>query len=214
MRHSHSELHLIAYLTGCQELSDQARRQVSTYGDEHRRAGELVEDALRLVRHADEVLRLAIAAERAASTSWQEIGERLDVSRQAAHERFARIVDEISDAVLFPKREPDHEGGLGWWACPDGLEDSEATVRRLDEWALRHREPADPGSGEHPISDGLGRREDLARVEATFSAIAPLPPAPYRAAFYRAQTLVPLRRGGSPRDRTYTLPQPAGLPPS
>ena len=166
MPYTRSELHRIAYLVACRELSDAARGQVSTYGDEYRRAGELVEDALRLARHADEVLRLAVAAERAASTPWQEIGERLDVSRQAAHERFARIVDEISDGVLFPAREPDHEGGLGWWACPDGLEDPEATVRRLDEWALRHREPADPGSGEHPVSDGLSRREDLARVEA------------------------------------------------
>jgi len=49
-----------------------------------------------------------------------------------------------------------------------------------------------------------------ARRDGTFSAIAPLPPAPFRAAFYRAQTLVPLRRGGEARDRTYTLPQPAG----
>ena len=166
MAYTRSELHRIAYLVACRELSDAARGHVSTYGDEYRRAGELVEDALRLVHQADEVLRLAVATERAASTSWQEIGERLDVSRQAAHERFARVVDEISDGVLFPTREPDQEGGLGWWACPDGLEDPEATVRRLDEWALRHREASDPERGECPVSGGLGRREDLARVEA------------------------------------------------
>jgi len=166
MRYSRPELHLIAYLVACRELSDAARGQVSTYSEEYRRAGELVEDALRLVHQADEVLRLAVAAERAASTSWQEIGERLDVSRQAAHERFARVVDEISDGVLFPTREPDHEGGLGWSACPDGLEDPEASVRQLDEWALRHREPSDPERGESPVSGGLGAREDLASVEA------------------------------------------------
>ena len=68
--------------------------------------------------------------------------------------------------MLFRTREPDHEGGLGWWACPDGLEDPEATVRQLDEWALRHREPSDPDRGERPVSCGLGRREDLAGVEA------------------------------------------------
>jgi hypothetical protein len=58
------------------------------------------------------------------------------------------------------------EGGLGWWACPDGLEDPERTVRRLDEWALRHREVGDPERGEHPVSAGLGRRKDLAAIEA------------------------------------------------
>jgi hypothetical protein len=163
---THSELHRVAYLAACQELSDQARGQVSTYGDGYRRAGELVEDALRLVGQADEILRLAVAAERAASTSWQEIGERLDVSRQAAHERFARIVEEISDGVLFPDRDPDHEGGLGWWACPDGLDDPERTVRLLDEWAVRHREPIDPERGEHPVSEGLGRRPDLVAIDA------------------------------------------------
>ena len=166
MVYTRSELHRIAYLVACRELSDAARGQVATYGQEYRRAGELVEDALRLVHQADEVLRLAVATERAASTSWQEIGERLDVSRQAAHERFARVVDEISDGVLFPVREPAHEGGLGWSACPDGLEDPEATVRRLDEWALRHREPSDPERGECPVSGGLGGREDLASVDA------------------------------------------------
>jgi hypothetical protein len=36
----------------------------------------------------------------------------------------------------------------------------------LDEWALRHRERTDPDSGEQPVSAELGRREDLAAVEA------------------------------------------------
>ena len=166
MSFANSELHRIAHLAACRDLSDAARSQVSTYGEEHRRAGDLVEEALQLVGHAEEVLRLAVAAERAQSTSWQEIGARLDVSRQAAHERFAGIVEEISDGVLFPAREPEREGAFGWWACPDGLEDPEATVRRLDEWAVRHREPTDPERGEHPVSGGLRRREDLARIEA------------------------------------------------
>jgi hypothetical protein len=161
-----SDLHLIAYMEACRELSDRARGQVSTYGAAYRRAGELVDDALRLVGQAEEVLRLAVAAERAASTSWQEIGERLGVSRQSAHERFAQAVQAISDGALFPAREPAREGALGWWACPDGLQDPEATVRGLDEWALRHREPTDPDRGEHPVSAGLRRREDLAAVEA------------------------------------------------
>jgi hypothetical protein len=166
MGFSYSDLHLIAYMEACRELSDSARGQVSTYGEARRRGGELVEDAARLVADAEEVLRLAIAAERAASTPRQEIGERLGVTRQSAHERYAAGVQEISDGVLFPTREPENDDGLGWWACPDGLEDPEATVRRLDEWARHHSERTDPERGEKPVSGGLGRREDLAAVEA------------------------------------------------
>jgi hypothetical protein len=43
----------------------------------------------------------------------QEIGERLQVSRQAARERFARIVEEISDGVLFPGTLS--AGAGAWW---------------------------------------------------------------------------------------------------
>ncbi len=118
-----------------------------------------------MLRQAEEGLRLAVAAERTAGTSWQEIGERLDVTRQSAHERFAAAVEEIADGVLFPDREPD-QGGLGWWACPDGLDDPGRTVTELDAWARRHREPTDVDRGEHPVSGGLGRRPDLEAIEA------------------------------------------------
>src|SRR3954471_18149437 len=114
MGYSFAELHRIAYMAACRELSERARGQVSTDGDAYRRPGELVDDALALVRHAEDVLRLAVAAERAAATSWQEMGERLEVPRQSAHERFAAGVQAIADGILFPDREPDHDGGLGW----------------------------------------------------------------------------------------------------
>src|SRR5215204_3594062 len=114
MRFTHAQLHRIAYMAACRELSDGARGQVSTYGDGHRRPGELIADAVALRHEAEDVVRLAVAAERAAGTSWQEIGERLDVTRQSAHERFARAVEQIADGILFPQRDPDHDGGLGW----------------------------------------------------------------------------------------------------
>src|SRR4051794_28498621 len=119
-----------------------------------------------MVRDAEDVVRLAVAGERAAGTSWQEIGDRLDVTRQSAHERFARPVEQIADGVLFPEREPDHEGGLGWWACPDGLQDPEHSVARLDEWAARQREPTDPERGPHPVSAGLQHDDRAAAIEA------------------------------------------------
>ena len=68
---------------------------------------------------------LAVAFERARGTSWQEIGDELGASRQAAHERYASVVDEIHEGILFPWR--DGDGVMpGWWACPDGLEDPAA----------------------------------------------------------------------------------------
>src|SRR4051794_585293 len=166
MGYSFAELHRIAYMAACQQLSDRARGQVSTYGDAYRRPGELVDDALALLRQAEDALRLAVAAERAAATSWQEIGERLDVTRQSSHERFAAGVEQIADGILFPDREPDHEGGLGWWACPDGLEDPQRTVGELDAWAARHRERSDPERAPRPVSAGLGQRPDRAAIEA------------------------------------------------
>src|SRR3954451_6467309 len=137
MGYSFADLQRIAYMAACQQLSERARGQVSTDGDAYRRPGELVDDALALLRQAEDVLCLAVAAERAAATSWQEIGERLEVTRQSAHGRFAAGVGEIADGILFPDREPDHEGGLGWWACPDGLDDPQRTVGALDAWAAR-----------------------------------------------------------------------------
>src|SRR4051794_13463754 len=154
MGYSFAELHRIAYMAACQQLSERARGQVSTDGDAYRRPGELIDDALALLRQAEQVLRLAVAAERAAATSWQEIGERLDVTRQSAHERFAAAWRRSPTAILFPEREPDHEGGLGWWACPDGLDDPQRTVGELDAWAARHRERSDPERAPQPVSAG------------------------------------------------------------
>lgn len=161
-----AELARIAHLESCRELSEQARSQVSTYGEGNRRAGELVEEAHRLVRDAEDVLRLAVAAERAAGVSWEAIGEVLEIARQSAHERYAQAVDRILDGILFPTRESER-GGPGWWACPDGLEDPDKTLARLDGWAARRREPTDPERGSAPVSAELRRRrEKTAGIEA------------------------------------------------
>lgn len=154
MRLSEVDLTRLAYSAACRELSDRARGQVPTYADEWGQAGGLVEAAAMMLADADRVLQLAVAAERAASVSWQTIGEVLDVSRQSAHERFAGAVQEVRDGILFPHR--DGLPGLpGWWACPDGLDDPERTLCDLDKWVVRHRESTDPGGErEHPVSEG------------------------------------------------------------
>ncbi|MFB7478923.1 hypothetical protein ACFUEM_02910 [Streptomyces anulatus] len=51
--------------------------------------GELVEQAMRLVRQAEALLEQAVIAERARDTSWERIGRSLGgVTKSAAHKRF------------------------------------------------------------------------------------------------------------------------------
>jgi hypothetical protein len=157
----------IAYMEACRELSDRARSEVSTYGDGYGHGGELIENARQLVSQAERVLELAVAAERGTSVSWETIGEALEVTRQTAHARFAQKVEDVLDDVLFPAREGT-DGQLGWWACPDGLEDPVKTVQRLDAWATRHRERTDPERGERPVSENLqtGRNAGVDGIDA------------------------------------------------
>jgi hypothetical protein len=165
MELSLKDLTRLAVSQASRDLSDLARSQVPTSSDGYLRAGELLSEARRLAAGADQVVRLAVAFERARGTSWQEIGDELGASRQAAHERYAPIVDEIHEGILFPWRDGD---GVtpGWWACPDGLDDPAATSRRLDGWVVRHREPSDPDHGENPVSRALAAREDREALDA------------------------------------------------
>jgi hypothetical protein len=103
-------------------------------------------------------VRLAVVAERYRGTSWAEIGEALGVTRQAAHERYADAEREVREALLFPGRDGEEPGALGWWASPDGLAHPEETARDLDEWERRHREPTDPDRGDRAVSAGLKPR--------------------------------------------------------
>ncbi len=149
----------LAHATACRSLADRARGQVTTSANERDGGrGLLIEDAVALVREAERVLQLAVATERSRGVSWEGVGEVLGISRQSAHERFSGPVKEIDDGILFPRRDPD-DGGLGSWACPDGLEDPERTARDLDGWAVRHREAWDPDRDDvRPVSRGLGHR--------------------------------------------------------
>ena len=64
-------------------------------GDPHGRPGAVAQvAAARDVReHADRVLAAAVAQARAAGCTWQEIGDVLGTTRQAAFQRFGRPID-------------------------------------------------------------------------------------------------------------------------
>jgi hypothetical protein len=63
--------------------------------------------ALRTVRGAEAELREAVDAARRAGHTWQEIGDLLGTSRQAAFQRFGRPVDPSTGTPLAGPRLPD-----------------------------------------------------------------------------------------------------------
>ena len=145
----------------CAELSDLARSSATTYADGYAHGGELVEFAHRLVREAEDVRLLAVAAERARGVPWDTIGEALgDISRQAAQKRFGERVDELELDVLLPVRQSAIGDGTTHSVGPEAALNPERTVKRLDAWAQRHHERSDGGKDivDRLVSHGLRKR--------------------------------------------------------
>src|SRR4051795_5660161 len=82
------------------ELADLARGLVRTDSDDWGHPGRHTEHAARILAAAQEVMRLAVAADRSAGASWSDIGEALEVTKQAASERFGKQAAAYDDAVL------------------------------------------------------------------------------------------------------------------
>jgi hypothetical protein len=66
-----------------------------------------VGEALRKVHDAEAALREAVEAARAAGHTWQEIGDLLGTSRQAAFQRFGRPVDPATGVSMAELKLPD-----------------------------------------------------------------------------------------------------------
>lgn len=152
------DLARLAHAKAARELSDTARSAVTTHGDQQAEEGDFIAGALRLVHEADRVLELAVILERERGASWEAIGLTLGhITRQSAHARYAAAHREFLDALMFPVR---REPGQAWGhsALPDGLDDPAQTASKLDVWAIRHREPQEPGAEQiSPVSAGLSR---------------------------------------------------------
>ena len=156
-----SNLLRIAHSAACADLADYARSSATTYADGFARGGELVEEAERLMRDAEDVRLLAVAAERSRGVSWEAIGEALGgVSKQAAEKRFSERVEQLELDILLPEREGPYVGAQpnpGWTAGPDVAAHPDEWSPRLDAWAKRHHERTDGGKDhlDHLISHGL-----------------------------------------------------------
>ncbi|HET9140758.1 DUF3887 domain-containing protein [Actinophytocola sp.] len=66
-----------------------------------------VSGALRMVRGAEAELRAAVESARSAGHTWQEIGDLLGTSRQAAFQRFGRALDPRTGTPLGEPALPD-----------------------------------------------------------------------------------------------------------
>jgi hypothetical protein len=66
-----------------------------------------VGEALRKVREAEAALRDTVDAARAAGHTWQELGDLLGTSRQAAFQRFGRPVDPATGTSMTELKPPD-----------------------------------------------------------------------------------------------------------
>jgi hypothetical protein len=156
----------VALSLACQELSNSARGFVPTSSDGYARGGDVIDAALSIASQAQQVLELAVIVERERATSWEVLGESLGVTKQAAHERFARPVERWRAGLVEPWAP---SGTLLSLQLPAGAEDPAKWARRLDEWVLRHREPTDVDQGEHPVS---GRLPEASLVEQISTALA------------------------------------------
>jgi hypothetical protein len=100
--YSRRALARLAFSVAAKELSDQARGSVSTRSDGYARPGDFLEEALALRAQVEWLLTRAVVLERERGTSWAEIGERLEASKQAAHERYNKLEDDRRSALDEP----------------------------------------------------------------------------------------------------------------
>lgn len=152
--YSHGAQARIALSASARQVSDGSRRLVSA-DDRNSGAGEIVEQAGQLVDDAHVLLDRAVIYERERGASWQTVGAALGISRQTAHERFAEIERQWKDALRRPYAEAG-PGGPRTQRLPAGAEDPERWAQQLDEWVVRHREPSDLDTSEHPVSGQQG----------------------------------------------------------
>jgi hypothetical protein len=152
--HSRRALARLAFSAAAAQLADRARARVPTNDDNGLRPGELLDQARSLLVAAEELLEKAVILERERGTSWAELGEVLDISKQAAQQRHSQAVDDWTEGVnqaltvvagRFTFAHVPGEGG----DSPDEL------AERLDAWCLQYTGKHNKPRGTKPVSSGL-----------------------------------------------------------
>lgn len=137
--------------------------------------GSYIEEAARLLTHAEEVLNWAAVYERERGTSWEEIGEALGITKQSAHKKFAAAVERWRAPLdkpehLNPDGTPDDERiPFGVRYTPDATvprgSTAEDTARELETWLRERTAPTDSWADEeHPVTGHLPRHSTTAML--------------------------------------------------
>lgn len=117
------------------DLSDLSRQLVEPRQDDGRERGQLVQNAAGIAARAEQLVLLAVAAERRKGATWGEIGESLGISRQAAHTKYFADVEALNLAIVRYWLLTADGGAPGRPPLPEALYDPEEVARRLDRWA-------------------------------------------------------------------------------
>jgi len=145
-----------------QELAQQAVSGISPRADRHAEPGDFVEEALRLVGQAQEVLRWAVVFEREQGTSWADVGGALgSITRQSAQARYAGDVA----AWRAPLESPAVvrlDGTSEDPRIPYPASDPEPAAARLDRWLLAHSDRTNTWADDRaPVSAHLERHSTV-----------------------------------------------------
>jgi hypothetical protein len=155
MKYTPAMLARLAYSDGAHELSERLVSEVGTYSDAYGRGAFLAEEAVTIVSEANALLEGAVVADRLRGVSWSTVAEALDVSAEAAQERFSPSEQRFREALLFPHRYPAN-GGLGHSVAPYAVEEPDRVRERLDARVVRHRSSGRPNHDEpEPVTRGL-----------------------------------------------------------
>lgn len=152
--HSRRALARLAFSAAAAQLADRARSRVPTNDDGGLRPGELVEGARSLLVAAADLVEKAIIFERERGTSWAELGEVLDISKQAAQQRHGQALEDWREGVNHALTVS--EGRLVFAHVPgEGGEAPAEVAERLDAWCLQYTGRHNKPHGPTPVSAGL-----------------------------------------------------------
>jgi hypothetical protein len=155
MRYTPAMLARLTYSDAAYELSERLVSEVSTHSDGYGRGAFLAEEAATIVSEANALLQAAVVADRIRGASWAAVADALDLSTDAARERFGSAEREFHEALLFSHRYPEH-GGLGYTAAPYAVEEPDRARQRLDAWVVERRRRSGPDRDEpEPVTRGL-----------------------------------------------------------
>ena len=153
------------------ELADLAAAFVPIYGSALRADGSApsaastISEVAGLGSLARQVLIHAVVTARLGKTTWDEVGQALEVTGPSAQQRFGGDVEKFRDELLSPEN-PHYTGEFGefrYRLAPAALDPAEAAAR-LDDWVRRHQAAAGEIPDPAPVSGGLVRMDPHAEL--------------------------------------------------